>query len=64
MRVSRQRRLFSASASAKSFVAAGNHDVVEFIRKNHERITSIHLKDRKYDGGPNQVWGQGDTPLE
>lgn len=46
------------------YVAAGNHDVVEFVRKNHARITSIHVKDRKFDGGPNQMWGQGDTPLE
>jgi sugar phosphate isomerase/epimerase len=46
------------------YVAAGNRDVVEFIRKNHARITSIHVKDRKYDGGPNEMWGQGDTPLD
>jgi sugar phosphate isomerase/epimerase len=46
------------------YVAAGNRDVVDFIRKNHARIPSIHVKDRKYDGGPNQMWGQGDTPLQ
>ncbi len=40
----------------------------DFIRKYHERIASIHLKDKT---GPdnitaknaNQVWGQGETPI-
>lgn len=49
------------------YVAAGNRDVVEFIRKNHARITSLHLKDRDYpnhNNGQNEIWGQGDTPLK
>lgn len=50
------------------YVAAGNHDVLEFLQKHHDRIGSIHLKDRKFPGadgqpGPNMPWGQGDTPL-
>jgi sugar phosphate isomerase/epimerase len=36
---------------------------VPFILKNHDRIVSMHLKDRKYHDGPNQPWGQGDTPI-
>jgi sugar phosphate isomerase/epimerase len=48
------------------YVAAGNHDALEFIRKNHARITSMHLKDRKFpeNGGNNMPWGQGDTPIK
>jgi sugar phosphate isomerase/epimerase len=48
------------------YVAAGNHDALEFIRKHHERITSMHLKDRKFpeNGGANMPWGQGDTPIK
>jgi sugar phosphate isomerase/epimerase len=48
------------------YTAAGNKDAIDFIRKNHERITSMHLKDRKYpeNGGSNMVWGQGDTPIK
>ena len=48
------------------YVAAGNHDVLQFIQNNHARITSIHLKDRKYPehDGNNMVWGQGDTPIK
>ena len=50
------------------YVAAGNHDVLAFLQKHHDRIGSIHLKDRKYPGadgqpGPNMPWGQGDTPI-
>jgi sugar phosphate isomerase/epimerase len=35
-----------------------------FIRKNHARITNLHLKDRKKNDGPNMPWGQGDTPIK
>ena len=48
------------------YTAAGNHDQLDFIRKNHARITSMHMKDRKYpeNGGQNMPWGQGDTPIK
>ena len=48
------------------YTAAGNHDALDFIRKNHSRITSMHLKDRKFkeNGGQNMPWGQGDTPIK
>lgn len=47
------------------YTAAGNHDQLEFVRKNHARITSMHLKDRKYpeNGGQNMPWGEGNTPI-
>jgi len=44
------------------FTAAG-YDAVAFIRQHHDRITNIHLKDRKKNHGPNVPWGQGDTPI-
>jgi sugar phosphate isomerase/epimerase len=37
---------------------------VSFIEKYHDRITSMHIKDRKFNNGPNAVWGQGDTPIK
>jgi sugar phosphate isomerase/epimerase len=45
------------------FVAAG-HDPVAFLDAHHERILSLHLKDRK-KGDPvaNLPFGQGDTPI-
>jgi sugar phosphate isomerase/epimerase len=43
---------------------AGNNDAVDFIKKHHDRITHIHIKDRKRDGGPNVALGTGDTPIK
>lgn len=42
---------------------AGNNDSVEFLRKHYERITHLHIKDRKRDQGPNVALGTGDTPI-
>jgi sugar phosphate isomerase/epimerase len=43
---------------------AANGDAVAFIRKYHDRITNLHVKDRKKDHGPNMSFGQGDTPIK
>ncbi|MEQ1883735.1 MAG: TIM barrel protein [Bryobacteraceae bacterium] len=43
---------------------AANYDPLSYIEKHHERITNIHLKDRKRDNGPNLPWGEGDTPIK
>ena len=47
------------------YIAAGNTDAFEFIKKNHDRILSMHIKDRQTpeNGQHNKVWGQGDTPI-
>lgn len=45
------------------YTAGTSSSPIPFIEKNHERIMSLHLKDRKYHDGPNQPWGQGDTPI-
>jgi sugar phosphate isomerase/epimerase len=44
------------------FVAA-NGDPVEFIRRYHRRMVTLHIKDRKKNHGPNVPFGQGDTPI-
>lgn len=48
------------------FAAAVSQSPIPFIQKYHDRITCLHLKDRKFktNGGQNMVWGQGDTPLK
>lgn len=46
------------------FVAGGNGSPVEFIRKHHERITHVHIKDRKANNGGNVPFGEGDTPIK
>ena len=47
------------------YVAATNESPIPFIKEHHDRITCLHLKDRKtrLNGGRNMPWGQGDTPL-
>lgn len=48
------------------FTAAISGSPIPFIKEHHDRITCLHLKDRKYgsEGGQNLPWGQGDTPLK
>ena len=46
------------------YVAGTSSSPVDFILKNHKRITSMHIKDRKFKDGPNMPWGQGDTPIK
>ena len=43
---------------------AGNNDAVAFLRKHHDRITHLHIKDRKRNDGPNVQLGTGDTPIK
>ena len=52
------------------YIAAGVNNTKEtllaLIEAKHDRITSLHIKDRrtKQNGGANTVWGQGDTPIK
>ena len=52
------------------YIAAGGANttasLLAFIEKNHDRITSMHIKDRKnkVNGTKNMPWGEGDTPLK
>ncbi len=42
---------------------AANYDAVDFIKKNHDKIVCIHVKDRKKNQGANMPLGEGDTPI-
>ncbi|HEX5026480.1 MAG TPA: sugar phosphate isomerase/epimerase [Agriterribacter sp.] len=51
------------------YIAAGGDNtddsLLALIQTKHDRITSLHIKDRKTkeNGGENMPWGEGDTPL-
>jgi sugar phosphate isomerase/epimerase len=45
------------------FFAAG-YDPVAYIEEHHDRISNLHIKDRKKDHGQNTPWGEGDTPIK
>jgi sugar phosphate isomerase/epimerase len=45
------------------YVAGTNESPIPLICKYHDRILSLHLKDRKVNNGANLPFGQGDTPV-
>jgi hypothetical protein len=45
------------------FTAGNSTSPVPFLTKYHDRVTHVHVKDRKLHNGPNVPFGQGDTPI-
>ena len=43
---------------------AANWDALDFLRRNHRRVVTLHVKDRKRDQGDNVPFGTGDTPIK
>jgi sugar phosphate isomerase/epimerase len=43
---------------------AADFDPVSYIQEKHAKITHLHMKDRKKNNGPNEPFGQGDTPIK
>ncbi len=48
------------------YYAANGESAWPLIQKYHDRVASLHLKDRRgpTNGGANMPWGQGETPLK
>jgi sugar phosphate isomerase/epimerase len=47
------------------YVAAGNPSPLKLLKQKHDRIASMHIKDRQNpkNGKKNLPWGEGDTPI-
>ena len=44
------------------FLDLGSH-ALDYLDRRHDRIVSLHIKDRRRDQGPNVPFGEGDTPI-
>jgi sugar phosphate isomerase/epimerase len=52
-----------ANVDLGHFVAGNNTSPVPFLKQHHDRVTHVHVKDRKFNNGPNTPFGEGDTPI-
>lgn len=53
-----------ANVDIGHFIAGNNTSPVPFLKQHHNRVTHIHVKDRKMNKGPNVPFGEGDTPIK
>jgi sugar phosphate isomerase/epimerase len=43
---------------------AANFNAVDFLKAHHDRIVTLHIKDRKRNQGDNMPFGEGETPIK
>ena len=53
-----------ANVDLGHFIAGNNTSPLPFIIEHHDRVTHVHIKDRKLHNGPNVAFGEGDTPIK
>ena len=53
---------FRATLDMRHFVA-GNGDCVGFLERHHERVSSVHVGDRRRNNGRSTPFGEGDSPI-
>ena len=42
---------------------AANFDALAYLDEHHDRIVSLHVKDRRRNQGPYVPFGEGDAPI-
>jgi sugar phosphate isomerase/epimerase len=53
---------FKATLDVRHFTAA-NGDCVGFLERHHQRVSSVHLGDRRKNNGRSTPFGEGDAPI-
>ena len=53
---------FKATLDVRHFTAA-NGDCIGFLERHHERVSSVHLGDRRRNNGRSTPFGEGDAPI-
>ena len=53
---------FKATLDTRHFTAA-NGDCLGFLERHHERVSSVHLGDRRKNNGRSTPFGEGDAPI-
>ena len=53
---------FKATLDTRHFTAA-NGDCIGFLERRHERVSSVHLGDRRKNNGRSTPFGEGDAPI-
>jgi len=53
---------FKATLDVRHFTA-GDGDCVGFLERHHERVSSVHLGDRRRHNGRSTPFGEGDAPI-
>lgn len=56
-------RNFRLNLDIGHFTAA-NQEAVAFLQENHASISHVQIKDRTRNGGANERFGEGDTPIK
>jgi sugar phosphate isomerase/epimerase len=53
---------FKATLDVRHFTA-GNGDCMGFLERHHQRVSGVHLGDRRKNNGRSTPFGEGDAPI-
>jgi len=53
---------FTATLDVRHFTA-GNGDCLGFLKRHHQRVSAVHLGDRRKNNGRSAPFGEGDAPI-